>query len=85
MSKNEYVTPKWVFDEGAKSYKYKTLLGVTQIVPKWNDKIFLKEVNNFILALSERYDGNENIAYIDIRSYGKILELVEKILHQNNY
>jgi len=70
MSKNEYVTPKWVFDEGAKSYKYKTLLGVTQIVPKWNDKIFLKEVNNFILALSERYDGNENIAYIDIRSYG---------------
>ena len=26
MSKNEYVTPKWVFDEGAKSYKYKTLL-----------------------------------------------------------
>lgn len=69
-SRNVYVTPKWVFDEGAESYTCKSKIGVNQVIPKWTDKIFLEEVNNFIKVLSERYDGNENIAYIDIRSYG---------------
>ena len=69
-SSNIYVTPKWVFDEGAQYYTYTNSKGVMQIIPKWTDTIFLEEVNNFINALSERYDGNPNIAFIDIRSYG---------------
>lgn len=67
----EYVTPKWVFDKGAASYEYyKSEAGITQVIPVWTDEIFLQEVNDFVEALGERYNGNETIAFIDIRSYG---------------
>lgn len=70
-SKNVYVTPQWVFDAGAESYEaYISSSGVTQIIPVWTDEIFLSKVNNFVNALAERYDGNENIEFIEIRSYG---------------
>ena len=69
-SPKEYVTPKWVFDAGAEYYVYEKTDGSRQIIPEWTDPIFLEKLNNFIKALAERYDGNENIAYIDIRSYG---------------
>ena len=66
----EYVTPKWVFDAGAKYHIYEGTNGNKQVIPEWTDEIFLEKLNNFINELAERYDGNENIAYIDIRSYG---------------
>ena len=69
-STKKYVTPKWVFDAGAQYYTVKISDELTQIVPVWTDKIFLEKLNNFIKALAERYDGNENIAYIDIGGYG---------------
>ena len=70
-SKSEYVTPKWVFDAGANYYTYYNKdRNITQIIPEWTDEIFLEKLNNFIKVLAERYDGNENIAFIDIRSYG---------------
>lgn len=66
-----YVTPKWVFDEGAEYYTYyNESKEVTQIIPVWTDKIFLEKLNEFIEVLAERYDGNPNIEFIDIRSYG---------------
>jgi hypothetical protein len=72
---NPYVTPKWVFNDGAhfiKSSTYDTILGLNgiQYVPVWNDPIFLRKVQDFAYALAHRYDGNPNIAYIDDRSYG---------------
>lgn len=74
-SDKEYVTPKWVFDAGAEYYTYNNQeKGIIQKIPVWTDKIFLEKQNNFIKALSERYDGNENIAFIDIRSYGNFGE-----------
>ena len=71
----QYVTPKWVFDAGAEYREAEVsfwLSGVKthQVIPIWTDEIFLEKLNNFIKALGERYDGNENIAFIDIRSYG---------------
>lgn len=70
-SSKEYITPEWVFDAGAQYYIYEnTTKGNKQIIPVWTDEIFLEKLNNFITVLAERYDGNENIAYIDIRSYG---------------
>lgn len=69
-STREYVTPKWVFDAGAEYTTYENSYGIIQKNPVWTDEIFLEKLNNFIKALAERYDGNENIAYIDIRSYG---------------
>ncbi len=71
----EHVTPKWVFDAGAKGTSqnltfWENNKQVTQMIPDWKDEIYLNKLNNFIKALAKRYDGNENIAYIDIRSYG---------------
>lgn len=63
-----YVTPKFVFDKGA---KYK--LGGTngkQYIPDWKDETFIKYVNEFTKALGEKYNADPNIAFIDIRSYG---------------
>ena len=63
-----YVTPKFVFDKGA---KYN--LGGTngkQYIPDWTDETFLKYVDEFTKALGEKYNGDPNIAFIDIRTYG---------------
>lgn len=66
----QYVTPKWVFDNGAEGNLYQLENGSTQMIPNWLDSKFLEQLNKFIEDLGKRYDGNPNIAYIDIRSYG---------------
>ena len=72
---NQYVTPKWVFNDGAvaiKSWTYDNILlrkGI-QYIPVWDNPIFLRKVQDFVTALAQRYDGNPDIAFIDIRSYG---------------
>ncbi len=63
-----YVTPKFVFDKGAK-YNLGGNNG-KQYIPDWKDETFIKYVNEFAKALGEKYDGDPNIAFIDIRSYG---------------
>ena len=69
-SYTQYITPKWVFDAGA-LYTQTTLAnGVIQYTPVWNDQVFLQKVTNFVNALAERYDGNDSVEFIDIRSYG---------------
>ena len=65
-----YVTPQWVFEKGAQYTTATNEYGNEQYIPVWDDPIYLEEMNQFIQALGERYDGNENIAYIDIRGYG---------------
>jgi len=76
-STRAYVTPKWVFDAGARSVnvpepkKPHTLpIATTQMVPVFDDPVFLDKLRRFVAALASRYDGNPNIAFIDIRSYG---------------
>lgn len=64
---NKQVCPSWVFAAGA---SYTTLSGGTQKIPVWNDPVYIQKKNNFINALAARYDGNPNIAYVDMRSYG---------------
>lgn len=71
----KYITPKWVFDAGAEGREVNVKFwntGVTtlQVIPVWTDNIFLEKLSNFTKALAERYDGNPNIAFIDMRSYG---------------
>ncbi len=70
-------TPQWVFDKGAKGDKVvvpfveKGVTNlITQISPRFDDPIFMKEHQRFIAALAERYDGNPLIAGLDIGSYG---------------
>jgi hypothetical protein len=72
-----YTTPKWVFDAGAKyqrktispEHEYAGTLG-DKIVPQYDDPVFLAKLKAFIRAMGRRYDGNPNLAFVDIRSYG---------------
>ncbi len=90
-SLDSYVTPKWVFDQGAKydiahTVSWKDGSAITQYIPNWHDEIFLSNVNDFVKALGERYNGNENIAFIDIRSYGNWGEQhIFEIIKDDNY
>ncbi|MCL4787435.1 MAG: DUF4832 domain-containing protein [Verrucomicrobia bacterium] len=72
-----YVTPRWVFDAGAK--KIEITLNPDQsttgtpgkkIAPVFDDPIFLAKFANFLRAFAQRYDGDPRIAVLDIRSYG---------------
>ena len=68
-----YCTPKWVFDKGAKYTMGNGGDGSTErkyYIPVWDDPIYVAECKKFAEALAKRYDGNPNIAYIDIRNYG---------------
>ena len=73
-----WVTPQWVFDAGA---KYDTFVlknperptaGTEgeKLVPLFDDPIYLEKMNNMVKAFAKRFDGDPNIAFIDIRSYG---------------
>jgi hypothetical protein len=69
----QYVTPKWVFDAGAAPLAVPDDSSPTgqQIIPKtWDDPVFLKKLRAFVQALGTHYDGNPDIAFLDIRSYG---------------
>jgi hypothetical protein len=77
-SKDPYVTPKWVFDAGAKHrlIDMKTLANPyagtpgQKAVPEFYDPIFLEKLKNFLNAMGKKFDGDPRIAFIDIRSYG---------------
>lgn len=73
-----FSTPKWVFDAGAKFSaidlkslrdQYSGSPGV-RIVPDFADPIFKAKQKALLTALAARYDGNPNLAFIDIRAYG---------------
>jgi hypothetical protein len=69
----EFVTPKWVFDAGAIPLMIpdKTSPTGNQIIPKtWDDPVFVEKLKRFVEAFGEHYDGNSDIAFLDIRSYG---------------
>jgi len=69
-----WATPKWVHDAGAKGYNFTVGKGLDENGPFWepdyNDPVFLEKLENFVAVLAKRYDGNTNIAFIDIGSFG---------------
>lgn len=64
---NSQVCPEWVFAAGA---KYKTISGGTQKIPEWDDPVYIQKKNNFLTALANRYNGNPNIEFVEMRTYG---------------
>ncbi len=69
----QYVTPKWVFEAGAVPLEVPDSSSPTgkQIIPaSWEDPVFLSKMKAFIVAFGKQYDGNSNLAFIDIRDYG---------------
>lgn len=78
QNRNGYVTPKWLFDKGAKDDTFiiwrKGRKGeieeFVQHVPQFDDPLFLEHHFRFLKALGERYNGNPWLAGIDLGSYG---------------
>jgi hypothetical protein len=69
-----YATPQWVEKAGAKGRNFFVGLGPREDGPLWDpdfaDPVFLAKLENFLKAMAARYDGNPNVAYIDIGSFG---------------
>ncbi len=66
--------PKWVQDAGAKGIEFEEGKGPTPGGRLWEpdylDPIFLQKLENFLAVMARRYDGNPNVAFITIGSFG---------------
>lgn len=75
---DRYSSPKWLFDEGCKSFAYTTdgkdaAMGgkvIERLEPDYSDPLYLAKQGAFLKALGERYNGNPNVEFLDIGSYG---------------
>ena len=71
-AKQPYATPKWVRDAGAKGHHFTPGKGIDASSPMWepdyND--FLEKLDHFLAAAAARYDGNPEVAFIDVGSLG---------------
>jgi hypothetical protein len=71
-----YVTPKWVEDAGAQfieadiEFNLDASVHGSQMIPVWNDPIYVEKLDQFIEALGNRYNHDPRVEFIDIRSYG---------------
>jgi hypothetical protein len=69
-----YATPKWVKDAGAKGAFYRYGKGRVEKSGSWDpffdDPVFIKKLDAFLAAYAKRYDGNPNVEFIDVGSYG---------------
>ena len=73
-----YCSPKWLFALGCKGFEY-TVGGadptaggrrIPRIEPDYADPLYLTKHGEFIAALGKRYDGNPDVEFVDIGSYG---------------
>jgi hypothetical protein len=69
-----YATPEWVKDAGAKGTYFDYGKGPSPDGTLWDpffdDPVYLEKLETFIAALAKRYDGNPNVEFIDVGTYG---------------
>lgn len=76
-----YATPEWVRNAGAKGEFFtrkcspkspflKCYDGTKLWEPDYLDPVFLAKLENFLKAYAARYDGNANVAFVDVGSWG---------------
>ncbi|MEG1749625.1 MAG: DUF4832 domain-containing protein, partial [Tannerellaceae bacterium] len=58
-------TPQWVFNAGAASFEVNNF-----IEPDYDHPVFLEKVELFVQKMAERYDGNPNVAFVDVGHFG---------------
>lgn len=67
-------TPEWVKEAGAKGTYYKFNEGRVEKSDRWDpffdDPVFIEKLENFLSAAAARYDGNPNVAFVDVGTYG---------------
>ena len=65
-----FATPKWVKEAGAKGVNFTHGEGPSENGQLWDpdylDPIFLEKFENLIKALADRYDGNPNVAWVEL-------------------
>ena len=69
----QYATPKWVVEAGAKGghwYKGKQMGTDGPWEPVYDDPVYLDKLENFLRAFAARYDGKRWLRYVDIGSVG---------------
>lgn len=69
-----YATPQWVEQAGAQGHNFTVGKGVDPKGPYWepvyDDPVFLDKLDRFLAEFAHHYDGNPNVAFIDVGSYG---------------
>jgi len=69
-----HATPQWVEAAGAKGHNFTVGKGLDENGPFWepayDDPVFIEKLDNFLAAFARRYDGNPNVAFIDVGSFG---------------
>ena len=71
----QYATPKWVKDAGAKGSHYIFNEGPCDDEsrpwdPDYEDPIYREKLENFLREMGRRYNGNPNVAFIDVGTFG---------------
>jgi len=69
----QYATPKWVMEAGAKGDYYRRGKKVGPDgpwEPVFDDPVFLEKHENFLRAFANRYDGKTWLRYVDVGSIG---------------
>ncbi|MHC4535853.1 MAG: beta-galactosidase [Planctomycetota bacterium] len=69
----QYATPKWVVEAGAKGGFYRSGKKVGPDgpwEPVFDDPVFIEKLENFLRAFARRYDGKPWLRYVDIGSIG---------------
>src|ERR1039457_2308327 len=65
-----FATPEWVKNAGAKGTFYEFGKGPSEKGGSWDpdfaDPIFLEKLERFLAAMAARYDGNPNVAFVDV-------------------
>jgi hypothetical protein len=69
-----FATPRWVQEAGAKGVNFKFGEGPAPDGPLWEpdylDPVFLAKLDAFLAEMARRYDGNPDVAFIDVGSFG---------------
>jgi hypothetical protein len=72
-TEQQFATPKWVMEAGAKGDFYRNGQRIGPDgpwEPVFDDPVFLARLENFLRAFAQRYDGKSWLRYVDIGSIG---------------
>ena len=69
-----YATPQWVKHAGAKGTFYEYGKGRRDKGGAWDpffdDPVFVEKLDAFLAVYAKRYDGNPNVEFVDVGTYG---------------